>query len=100
MPVYVLGAGASVSAGYPLASRLLQGLSTWLDGCDPAVHWVPGVRNRIVQVRETFGSLHDFEVILGKLEEYGQQRVKPVGPVTYHQDDRDIIHDCMEQFSG
>src|SRR5947208_17104369 len=100
MPLYVFGAGASVSAGYPLASSLLEALSTWLNGCDPAVHWVPGMRNRIVQVRETFGSLNDFEGILGRLEEYGQQRVKPVGATTYHQDYKDIFHDCTEQFRG
>src|SRR5690349_367764 len=100
MPVYVLGAGASVSAGYPLASCLLEGLSIWLGECAQEVHWVPGVRNRIVQVRETFGSLGDFERLLGKLEEYGQHRVKPVGPTTYHQDPKDIFHDCSEQFFG
>src|ERR1700686_5265174 len=71
MTGYVLGAGASFSAGYPLASNLLDGLSAWLDRCDPSVHWVPWARNRIVQVRETFGSLEDFEGILGKLDEYG-----------------------------
>ena len=75
MKAYIFGAGASVNAGYPLASQLLHGLSAWLDRCDPSVHWVPGARNRIVQVRETFGSLDDFEGILGKLEDYGHQRV-------------------------
>src|SRR5713101_1185521 len=83
MTAYILGAGASVSAGYPLASKLLESLSAWLDGCDQSVHWVPWARNRIVQVRETLGSLDDFEGVLGKLEEYGQQRVKPTGATTY-----------------
>ena len=100
MRVYVLGAGASVSAGYPLASQLLRELSSWLDRCDSSVHWVPWARNRIVQIRETFGSLDDFEATLGRLEEYGQQRVKPARQTTYRQDYWDIAHDCMERLQG
>jgi hypothetical protein len=100
MKAYIFGAGASADAGYPLASKLLYCLSAWLDRCDPSVHWVPWARNRIVQVRETFGSLDDFEGVLGKLEQYGQQRVRPTAPVTYLQDPNDIMHDCMERFRG
>src|ERR1041384_6159285 len=100
MKAYIFGAGASVNAGYPLASKLLRGLAAWLDRCDPSLHWVPWARNRIVQVRETFGSLDDFEGILGKLEDYGHQRVKPTGPTTYHQDRNDIGRDCIERFQG
>src|ERR1700740_2084112 len=99
MKVYIFGAGASFNAGYPLASQLLHGVSAWLDRCDPEVHWVPWARNRIVQVRETFGSLDDFENILGKLDDYGQLRVRPTGP-TYRQDQKDIWHDCIERFRG
>ena len=51
-------------------------------------------------MRETFGSLDDFESILGKLDEYGYQRVKPTGPVTYRQDHKDIFHDCTERMRG
>jgi hypothetical protein len=80
---YILGAGASTHVRYPLASRLLQALSDWLDLKGDVEHWVPACRNRIVQVRETFGSLDDFEGILGKLEEYGYRRVQPTGPTTY-----------------
>lgn len=97
---YILGAGASAHAGYPLASRLLQSLSDWLDRADESEHWVAGCRNRMVQVRETFGSLDDFEGILGKLGEYGHKRVKPTQPTTYRQDPKDIFHDCTERFSG
>src|ERR1022692_4946129 len=100
MTVYALGAGASVSAGYPVASKLLDGLSAWLDRCDPSVQWVPWARNRIVQVRETFGSLHDFEGVLGRLEEYGQRRITPTRATTYHQDQKDILHDCTELLQG
>jgi hypothetical protein len=89
-----------VNAGYPLASQLLHGLSAWLDRCDPSVHSVSWARNRIVQVRETFGSLDDFEGILGKLEGYGQRRVKPTEPTTYRQDHKDIFHDCAERLQG
>lgn len=96
MTAYVFGAGASANAGYPLASRLLEHLSAWLDRCDSSVHRVPRARNRIVQIRETFGCLANFEEILGKLEDYGQRRVKPTGPTTYHQDIQDIFHDCTE----
>ena len=100
MKAYVFGAGASAGAGYPLASQLLQGLAAWLDRCDPSVQWVPWARNRIVQVRETFGSLDDFEGILGKLEDYGYQRVKPAGQTAYRQDPKDIFHDCAERYRG
>jgi len=58
----------------------------WLDRCDPSAHWVTWAWNRIVQVRETYGSLDDFEEILGKLEQYGHERVRPTGPATYRQD--------------
>jgi hypothetical protein len=55
MKAYVFGAGASVDAGYPLASQLLHGLSNWLNHCASSTHWVPWALNRIVQVQETFG---------------------------------------------
>src|SRR5579872_5292513 len=100
MTAYILGAGASAHAGYPLASRLLQALSDWLDSADESEHWVGAGRNRILQVRETFGSLDDFEGILGKLEAYGHKRVRPAGPVTYGQDTKDIFHDCTERLRG
>ena len=101
MTAYILGAGASASAGYPLVSKLLHRLSDWLDRCDPADCWWVGLRrNRIVQVRETFGSLDDFEGILGKLEEYGHKRVKPTSPTTYRQDHRDIRDDYFEGLRG
>jgi hypothetical protein len=100
MKAYVFGAGASLTAGYPLASKMLYGLSDWLDVQDASVPWVFWARNRIVQVRETFGSLDDFEGILGKLEKFGFERVKPRGPVTYRQDHKDIFHDCTKQMQG
>jgi hypothetical protein len=98
MTAYIFGAGASLTAGYPLASKMLHGLSDWLDGCDESIHWVGPWRNRIVQVRETFGSLDDFEDILGKLETFGKVRVKPATVTSYHQNVNDLMHDCMERF--
>jgi hypothetical protein len=95
MTAYILGAGASYSAGYPLASQLLQKMADWLDGSDDSEHWVGWCRNRIVQVRETFGSLNDFESILGKLANFGTDRVTPTGQPTYVQDQADVIEDCM-----
>jgi len=100
MTAYILGAGASAHAGYPLASRLLQSLSGWLDRKSDEEHWVLACRNRILQVRETFGSLDDFEGILGKLEEFGQRCVRPNGPTTYGQDVKDIFHDCTQRMRG
>jgi hypothetical protein len=79
---YILGAGCSAQAGYPLASGLLRALSEWLDHENESDHWIGACRNRIVQVRETFGSLDDFEGILGKLEEYGYDRVRPTAATT------------------
>ena len=83
-----------------MASKLLEGLSAWLDRCDPSLLWVPWARNRIVQIRETFGSLDDFEGILGRLEEYGQKRITPTGTTTYHQDQKDLLHDFSECLQG
>jgi hypothetical protein len=100
MNAYILGAGASAHADYPLASGLLKALSEWLDRADASEHWVGACRNRIVQVRETFGQLDDFEGILGKLDGYGFKRVKPTGATTYRQDPKDIFHDCAERMSG
>jgi hypothetical protein len=100
MKAYIFGAGASVDAGYPLASQLLHGLSNWLNSCDSSTHWVPWALNRILQVRETFGGIDDFEEILGKLEQYGTQRVRPTGPVAYRQEYKDLAHDCLERLGG
>jgi hypothetical protein len=100
MIAYILGAGASRHADYPLASKLLHGLAGWLDHCDVREQWVGECRNRIVQVRETFGSRDDFESILGKLEEYGHRRVKPTSATTYRQNVVDIMHDCAERLRG
>jgi hypothetical protein len=103
MKAYVFGAGASVQAGYPLASRLLHALSDWLDtspGGEESAFWVQPCRNRMLQIRETFGSLDSLENVLGKLEQYGTQRAVPTSAATYQQDMKDLMHDASEQFMG
>jgi hypothetical protein len=100
MKAYVFGAGASFDAGYPLASQLLQRLSVWLNGSTLPEPWAGNCRNRILQLRETFGSLDDFESILGRLEEFGYERVKPTGLVTYKQNPNDVVHDCQQAAMG
>jgi hypothetical protein len=95
-----LGAGASKHADYPLASGLLHGLAGWLDRCDVREHWIGECRNRIVQIRETFGSLDDFESVLGKLDEHGHQRIRPPSATTYRQNVVDIRHDCTGRLRG
>jgi len=62
--------------------------------------WAGNCRNRILQLQETFGSLDDFERILEKLQEYGHERVKPTGVVTYKQNPNDIVHDCQQAAMG
>jgi len=103
MKAYVFGAGASVQAGYPLASRLLHALSDWLDSRQAdkeSLFWVEPCRNRMVQIRETFGSLDSLESVLGKLETCGTNRFKPTSATTYRQDQKDIAHDVMEHMMG
>jgi hypothetical protein len=103
MQAYIFGAGASVQAGYPLASRLLHTLSDWLDTCpggEPAAFWVQPCRNRMLQIRETFGSLDSLENVLGTLEQYGTKRVVPTSATTYRQGMKDLMHDASEQMMG
>jgi hypothetical protein len=103
MKAYIFGAGASVQAGYPLASRLLHTLSDWLDSCpggEASAFWVQPCRNRMRQIRETFGSLDSLENVLGKLEQYGTQRVARSSATTYEQDFKDIAHDVSEHMMG
>jgi hypothetical protein len=103
MKAYIFGAGASVQAGYPLASRLLNTLSNWLDTCPggkESAFWVQPCRNRMLQIRETFGSLDSLESILGELEQYGTQRVPPTSGTKYRQDIKDLMHDASEHMMG
>lgn len=103
MKAYIFGAGASVGAGYPLASCLLLALSDWLDsaaaGDDPP-WWVEPFQNRMLQLRETFEPLGTLEDVLEKLQKYGTERIVPSGPMTYRQDPKDIGHDMSDYMMG
>ena len=63
MRVFVLGAGASYHAGYPLAADLGRRLAGWITTL-PSGH---DYRIYLKQVAELYGSLDNFEVILGDL---------------------------------
>jgi hypothetical protein len=61
--VYVLGAGASVHANYPLASGLGTSLAAWIATLPPEHPY----RLTLRQVIEAYGSLGDFEAVLADL---------------------------------
>lgn len=63
MRVYVLGAGASVHAGYPLASQLGAGLASWVATL-PATHHY---HSRVNQLRTLYGTLDNFESLMTDL---------------------------------
>lgn len=66
MRVFVLGAGASMHAGYPSAARLGAELAAWAQGND-----AEGARYRddLRKLQEEFGELFDFERIVTTLQE-------------------------------
>jgi hypothetical protein len=61
--VYVLGAGASVHAKYPLASALGTSLAAWIETLPPEHQY----RLRLRQVINAYGTLDNFEAILTDL---------------------------------
>lgn len=63
MRVYILGAGASFHAGYPLASRLGVCLAEWV-GTLPPDH---SHREPFAQLHTTYGTLDEFEPIMTDL---------------------------------
>lgn len=63
MRVFVLGAGASLHAGYPLAAQMGNCLAAWINTL-PLEH---RYRSRLEQVSELYGGLEDFERILADL---------------------------------
>lgn len=65
MTTYVLGAGASFHAGYPLAYQLGEDLYAWARGCDQ-----PGIQpwlGYMESLREKYRALTDLERILTEL---------------------------------
>jgi hypothetical protein len=65
MKVFILGAGASVHAGYPLASNLGLELAKWVEETKPIDH---EYRILIDQVRARLGNLDSFEELLINLD--------------------------------
>ena len=63
MRVFVLGAGASLHAGYPLAAQMGNCLRAWIETLPPEHHY----RSRLEQVSKLYGGLEDFESILADL---------------------------------
>jgi hypothetical protein len=63
---YVLGAGASHHAGYPLASRLGAELFDWISHVGPGFQMF---RPSVEMLHELYGGLEDFEQILTELDE-------------------------------
>jgi hypothetical protein len=63
MTVFVLGAGASLHAGYPLAAELGNVLRAWINTLSPEHDYQYGM----AQVVDLYGSLDNFESILADL---------------------------------
>jgi len=63
MRVFVLGAGASFHAGYPLAAEMGKRLAAWIDTL-PSDHQY---RSCLNQIADLYGTLDDFETILADL---------------------------------
>jgi hypothetical protein len=63
MRVFVLGAGASVHAGYPLAAEMGRSLAAWIGGLPSDNRYCA----RLAQIVDLYGTLDDFEMILADL---------------------------------
>ncbi len=66
MVTYVLGAGASRHAGYPLVGELGNALRDWIHGTKPTGH---GYRVHIDHLHELYGGLGNIEEILTDLDD-------------------------------
>jgi hypothetical protein len=66
MTTYILGAGASLHAGYPLARNLWSELCAWYSHRQFEHHWY----NPLATVREVYGERADLEQVLTELDEY------------------------------
>lgn len=88
MTVYVLGAGASWHAGYPLASEMGKGLLDWMQVNRPDLEW------HIVaeQITERFSNTASFEELLTAL----QERLEPLLHSQVHDEivERVILLNC------
>ena len=63
MRVFVLGAGASLHAGYPLAAQMGNFLAAWINTLPPEHQY----RSCLEQIAELYGGLENFESILADL---------------------------------
>jgi hypothetical protein len=63
MRVYVLGAGASIHAKYPLAAALGTSLAAWIETLPPEHNY----RFRLSQIVDGYGPLDNFEAVLADL---------------------------------
>ena len=63
MRVFVLGAGASHDAGYPLAAEMGKGLAAWITTLSSEHKY----RSCLDQIAGLYGELDDFEAILADL---------------------------------
>jgi len=66
MNTYVLGAGASHHAGYPLTRTLLVHLARWVEATKPPNH---DYRIRVDELRNLYGRLDDFERLFADLDD-------------------------------
>jgi hypothetical protein len=82
--VYVLGAGASVHAGYPLASELSCEIEKWACSVYKRVSWAdPDICGCFATLRAAFhDEVGNFEVILTRLQQY---RRDPVAGEVLHE---------------
>src|SRR5205823_4651251 len=63
MRVFVLGAGASLHAGYPLAAQMGNRLAAWINTLSSEHQY----RLRVEQITGLYGGLGNFESILADL---------------------------------
>ncbi len=63
MRVFILGAGASFHAGYPLAASMGEKLAIWVETLAPDHPF----RNLIQQLKDRYGDLGNFEAVLENL---------------------------------
>src|SRR6267378_4158089 len=64
MDTYILGAGASVHAGYPLASKLGLKLDEWVQSRPDNDE----IKSSIDQVKHLYGNFDDFEEVLTRVD--------------------------------
>src|SRR5579864_5609531 len=77
MKVFVLGAGASIHAGYPLGTRLGEELVAWAERDE--IHG-PQYRDELRKLRQEFRGLSDFEHVVTILREDLQTKKRKTLP--------------------